>query len=154
MKRNRRGFTLVEILIVVVILGILAALVVPQFASASGQAIKSALMRQLQEIETQVEIYRGANANIFPTSDNAAPLAAGGTNNGWGVLVSAKYLKEAPMNPYTGSTLLVAGLGAAAAAEPRTSVNGWYYSLDAAGVRLDFFAAGYDRQTDLLSSGQ
>jgi general secretion pathway protein G len=154
MNRNHRGFTLVEILIVVVILGILAALVVPQFASASGQAIKAALMRQLQEIETQVEIYRGANANIFPTADLAAPLAAGGTNNGWGVLVSAKYLKEEPMNPYTGSTLLVAGNGATAAAEPRTSANGWYFNMDASGVRLDFFAAGYDRQADLLSSGQ
>ncbi len=153
MAARQRGFTLVEILIVVVILGILAALVVPQFASASGQAIKSALMRQLQEIETQVEIYRGANANIFPTADATAPVAAGGTNNGWGVLVSAKYLKEEPVNPYTSSTLLVAGDGATAAAEPSSSANGWYFLLNTTTPRLDFYAAGYNRATDSLSNG-
>jgi len=154
MHKPQRGFTLVEILIVVVILGILAALVVPHFALASGQATKSALLRQLQEIETQVEIYRGANANIFPTSDPVAPVAQGGTNNGWGIIVSAKYLKSEPINPYTGSTLLVTGDGATAAAQPSSSANGWYFTLDSTNVRLDFFAAGYDRATDLLSTGQ
>jgi len=37
-KRSSRGFTLIEILIVVIILGILAAIVIPQFSSASSQA--------------------------------------------------------------------------------------------------------------------
>jgi len=41
MKRNSRGFTLVEILIVVIILGILAAIVIPQFSSASNDARRS-----------------------------------------------------------------------------------------------------------------
>ncbi|MHC5165655.1 MAG: type IV pilin protein [Planctomycetota bacterium] len=36
--RNKKGFTLVEILIVVVILGILAAIVIPQFTDASTQS--------------------------------------------------------------------------------------------------------------------
>ncbi len=154
MSTTRRGFTLVEILIVVVILGILAALVVPQFASASGQAVKAALSRQLQEIDTQIEIYRGANADQFPVADPVAPMAAGGTNDGWGVMVSKKYLKEAPMNPYTGQTLLVVGDGATAAAQPATSANGWYYTFTATLPRLDVYASGYDRAADLLSNGQ
>ena len=37
-KPRKKGFTLVEILIVVIILGILAAIVIPQFANASGDA--------------------------------------------------------------------------------------------------------------------
>ncbi|MBN8644657.1 MAG: type II secretion system protein [Planctomycetes bacterium] len=152
MYHRRNGFTLVEILIVVMILGILAALVVPQFAHASGTAIKSALQRQLQEVDSQIEIYRGANAGQFPTADATAPMGAGLTNNGWGILVSAKYLKEEPMNPFVGKTLLVVGDGAAAAAEPQTSANGWYYSIDSGNTRLDVFASGYDRGADALSN--
>jgi prepilin-type N-terminal cleavage/methylation domain-containing protein len=41
--RSRSGFTLVEILIVVIILGILAALVIPQFTNASQNARESSL---------------------------------------------------------------------------------------------------------------
>lgn len=148
----RRGFTLVEILIVVVILGILAAIVVPQFADASTMAVKSALLRQLQSIDNQVELYRGAHAGQFPTADPVAPMAAGGTNNGWGALVSDQYLKESPLNPFTSMTLLVAGDGATAAAELNSSVNGWYFQLSASADRLDIFAAGYDRTTDRLSN--
>ena len=52
--RNRKGFTLVEILIVVIILGILAAIVIPQFTSASSDARQSSLTSQLQTLRSQV----------------------------------------------------------------------------------------------------
>ena len=48
--RANRGFTLVEILIVVVILGILAAIVIPQFTEASTEAKLSSLCSDLQTI--------------------------------------------------------------------------------------------------------
>ncbi|MDX2114401.1 MAG: prepilin-type N-terminal cleavage/methylation domain-containing protein, partial [Planctomycetota bacterium] len=66
MRNRRSGFTLVEILIVVVILGILAAIVIPQFTSASQEAIKGALQSQLQTISSQVELYRVRNAGQLP----------------------------------------------------------------------------------------
>ncbi|MEE9370683.1 MAG: prepilin-type N-terminal cleavage/methylation domain-containing protein, partial [Sedimentisphaerales bacterium] len=52
------GFTLVEILIVVVILGILAAIVIPQFTDASTQAKESALASDIQMMRSQLELYK------------------------------------------------------------------------------------------------
>ena len=49
-RRNSKGFTLVEILIVVIILGILAAIVIPQFTNASSDARKNSLTSQLQTV--------------------------------------------------------------------------------------------------------
>jgi type II secretion system protein G len=67
-RKNRRGFTLIEILIVVVILGILASIVVPQFSNASQEATASSIRSQLQTIRGQVELFRVRNAGALPTS--------------------------------------------------------------------------------------
>ena len=54
----RRAFTLIEILIVVVILGILAAIVIPQFSDASDDAAVSSAQSTLNMIRKQIELYR------------------------------------------------------------------------------------------------
>lgn len=145
---TRNGFTLVEILIVVVILGILAALVIPQISSASAQAIRSTVRSQVQTIDKHIEVYKTQNQGLSPLSDPVDPMVEGGNNNGWGVLVSLDYMSEAPMNTYTGSTVVVAGDEAAALAEDRDSLNGWYYELLDPGLFV--YAAGYSRATDEL----
>jgi prepilin-type N-terminal cleavage/methylation domain-containing protein len=55
---RRLGFTLIEVLIVVVILGVLAAIVVPRFADARRDASVSAVRNQLQTLRGQVELLR------------------------------------------------------------------------------------------------
>src|SRR5256886_12083756 len=67
MYRTRKsGFTLVEILIVVVILGILAAIVIPQFTNASQDAQRGNIQTQLQSIRNQIELYRVKNNGVAP----------------------------------------------------------------------------------------
>lgn len=153
---RNRGFTLVEILIVVVILGILAAIVVPQFTSASQEAVKGALQSQLQTIESQVELFRVRNQGAQP--DSIAYVAGppedggfdfGGANDGWGGLVTEQYLKEAPFNGFASqSTITDAPAQLANGAAGSTAASGWGWD----NVNFEVYALGYDPANNLLSS--
>ena len=66
----RTGFTLVEILIVVVILGILAAIVIPQFTGATQDAKAGNLKAQLVSIQSQIEPRRGCGPCAAGTCGN------------------------------------------------------------------------------------
>ena len=92
--RIRQGFTLIEILIVVVILGILAAIVIPQFTDASQEAAASNLRSQLQTIRSQIELYNVQNPAT--PYDAATALATF-----WDPLVQGNYLQAEPINPLT-----------------------------------------------------
>ncbi len=72
--RNLKGFTLVELLIVAVVLAIFAAIVVPQFSSTTDEAKDSALKSDLAAIRSALDLYRqhhgaypGANASVGGT---------------------------------------------------------------------------------------
>src|SRR5436309_9017054 len=71
-RRSQRGFTLVEILIVVIILGILAAIVIPQFTNASNDARKGNVLAQLQTLRAQIQLYK------LQHKDNPPLLITGG----------------------------------------------------------------------------
>ena len=66
-RRSREaGFTLVELLIVVIILGILAAIVVPQFGSSTSDAKLSALDSTLAEMRGAIELYYHQHNGRYP----------------------------------------------------------------------------------------
>ncbi len=129
-----RAFTLVEILIVVVLLGILAAIAVPQYANATNDARINATRDQLIKIQRALEVYYVRNNNRYP-----AVTAGDGT---WGEIaaVGNTYLREKPLNQWVGgdnAAKVTLGTG------PDTSFTieyGWIY--DAA--TGDVWAAGHD----------
>lgn len=68
---RRSGFTLIEILIVVVILGILASIIVPQFADAQSSTRAAAMRTQLKTIRGQISAWRIQNGNAMPGGSSA-----------------------------------------------------------------------------------
>lgn len=72
----RHGFTLMEILIVVVILGILAAIVIPSFASATEDTRKAAFAQDLRSFENGILRFEAQN-NAFPPDGGSGSVPMG-----------------------------------------------------------------------------
>lgn len=74
---QRRAFTLIEILIVVVILGVIAAIVTPLVASSAVEARSNAARAQLATVRGQIEVYQARwNGALPPVDAGAAGLWA------------------------------------------------------------------------------
>jgi general secretion pathway protein G len=71
MCRKKNGFTLAETLIVIMLLGLLASIVVPQFTNANGDAKMANLKKNLQQVRAQLELYRLQHKNAYPTDITA-----------------------------------------------------------------------------------
>ena len=113
----RRGFTLIEILIVVIILGILAAIVIPQFSSASGDARKASLQSTAQTLRSQIALYK------LQHNDKLPDLTANSGSN-WVLLTATSvdpqgntvgpYMQSTPINALTNGSVVKDGTNAAA----------------------------------------
>ena len=101
MKTKRSGFTLVEILIVVVILGILAAIVIPQFTEASTEAKLSALCTDLQTLRSQIELYKIQHNDNPPEFANFTLQMTGQTDIDGAVGTDyGPYMQKIPTNQF------------------------------------------------------
>ena len=120
-KRNRGGFTLIEILIVVVILGILGALVYPHFANARSEAADKAARTQLQSMRSQIEMYKVQHGGALPDLiTNWNPMINATVYNNKTV---GPYLPRAPKNGFNNMSNVVDG----DASSPASSSAGYVY---------------------------
>ncbi len=80
--KHSRGFTLVELLIVAIMLAILAAIVVPQFASTTTEATESALKSDLAGLRSAMDLYRqqhGEYPGLLASTGGTCTGGAAGT---------------------------------------------------------------------------
>lgn len=149
-RSAKRGFTLVEILIVVIILGILAAIVIPQFTNASTEARENSLRSLLQTIRSQVELYKLQHGDIYPTDDGAVDgtwdwtKLTGRTNQAGTVMPDGgdpasypfgPYLQSTPVNPL--NNLSVMGSAAANTVGFFVTADGKIEATDASGAEFN-----------------
>ncbi|EHV1530453.1 type II secretion system major pseudopilin GspG, partial [Escherichia coli] len=67
-KQHQRGFTLLEIMVVIVILGVLASLVVPNLMGNKDKADRQKVVSDLVALESALDMYRLDN-NRYPTTE-------------------------------------------------------------------------------------
>ena len=67
-KHTERGFTLIELMVVIVILGILAGLIIPRIMGRPDEARRAKARIQMEAIETSLKLYKLDNGN-YPTTD-------------------------------------------------------------------------------------
>jgi len=160
--QTQRAFTLVELVIVVLILAILAAIVAPRFSGASEMASGSALMQDLRYIRQQIQVYRaqhfgvspgypGGNPDLTPSEADFIAQMTNPTSSDGSVGTSSSqtfrfgpYMAEMPINPVNNSgTILVVPNGSPLPPAPTgPTVYGWLYKPET--LELKPYVPGQD----------
>ena len=129
-KKRQSGFTLVEVLIVVVIMAILAAAIIPQFSDSSNDAKLGTADFNWHTLKSQIELFKSQHDGALPTT--LADLTKKTDSNGvveggaGGPFIYGPYVSELPENPWNNAQDEVAS----AAPSTTTHVsNGWVYDV-------------------------
>ena len=100
-QRRARGFTLIEIMVVVVIMGILASLVVPKLIARTGESKVAAAKVDIATVMQALKLYRLDNQR-YPTTEQGLQAliekpTTGPAANGW---KAGGYLEKMPKDPW------------------------------------------------------
>jgi prepilin-type N-terminal cleavage/methylation domain-containing protein len=135
----RLGFTLIEILIVVVLLAILAAVLVPQLGSSTKDAADATAQFNLQNLREQVELYKAQHAGATPATLDKLTFrsnSSGATGSDAVAFPLGPYLSRLPENPANHQT----GVDAISTSPPTAvgaNTAGWLYHSTSGNVFLN-----------------
>jgi len=132
-------------LIVVSILGILAALVIPKFTDASTTAQSAATSDTLRSTRTALERYKLEHNDNYPAIDDMWGALTGKTDLDGTLNASGDYgpyIKSAPINPFTNSST-VEDFGAG------TATDGWEYDVT---ENVPLIAVGFNETTGVYTA--
>lgn len=131
---GRPAFSLLELVIVIVIIGTLAAMAIPRMSGGSVAAAESALLADLKTMRTAIELYASDHGNRYPTSLTALARytsAAGAMGSKKTALYQyGPYLREippCPTGPHEGATGWAAIGNNPPTVEAGTASVGWLY---------------------------
>ncbi|HOL31828.1 MAG TPA: prepilin-type N-terminal cleavage/methylation domain-containing protein [Anaerohalosphaeraceae bacterium] len=152
---TKNGFTLIELMIVVAILGILAAIVLPQVEGHTVQAKEAAVKDTLYTVRTQIQLYKLQHNGLAPgyiNTTQATPTILGyqltGTLAMNGLAVSSKvpsttypfgpYLSSLPVNPYNNlSTIKMVSAETTDFSTAADNTTGWLYQKETATFKIN-----------------
>lgn len=137
-QRNSGGFTLVELIIVIIILGILAALAIPQFTASTEDAKKATLQGDLAVLRNAINLYFHQHNSTYPGATIVTQLtqytdATGGVSaTKDAAFPFGPYLISVPAQPYPVGTATAEGINvvtdAGALTADASPTTGWKYS--------------------------
>lgn len=141
----KRAFSLVELMIVVAVLGILAAIAVPQFQQHSMQAKEAVAKDSLRLLRGAIELYTARHGGVPPgyEDDDVGTTPAGSFFYDQ-MVRDGRYLLDIPENPFNNlDTINVIGNTEAFPASA-TGRFGWAYQPATKTIRLDWPGEGMD----------
>lgn len=136
---TKRAFTIIEVLIAVAIIGILAAVIVPQFQDYAQKAKESNAKANLKILRNAIERYAARNDGLSPGHYSDTPISATLTFyfKKW-LTVSGSYLSEIPENPFNNLNTLKAVQTTDAFPEKADGSTGWTYKPAAKKIKLNY----------------
>lgn len=142
LARVRQGFTLIEILIVVVIMAVLASVVIPQFSNSTKQAQTSTTEFNLQILRSQIELYRNQHGGRLPSTGLKELLLSTDQtgNDGTGAdYPYGPYMQTLPLNALTNNAVVTATTKSPPTTADVTANDGggWLYNETTGGVWVD-----------------
>jgi len=136
--KMKRGFTLVEVLIVVAVLGILAAIVLPQFQSHTEEAKSAAAKDNLRILRNQIELYTMQHNGVPPGYPNNDPTQQARRTRFISQMLNERYINTIPENPFNGHWILKMILNDEQMPAEATGDFGWIYKAITKTIKLDW----------------
>jgi len=139
-SQRKQGFTLVEVLIVVVIMAVLAATIIPQFSDSTKDAKASTVEFNLHTLRSQVELYKSQHDGKLPTGtlvELTSKTNRAGTVGTTNQFPYGPYVRDLPMNPFSNSNTVKVITSTPAAAGDVTGTGGWLYNATSGEVFID-----------------